>query len=398
MRQRVPVGVFLLILGYASGEFCVWLGWDTGLRWDNFQIFITQFVIPVLVFHNILAFSSHSDQPPGAPQERHPSRNLFLSVLLSFPLTLLLAGLSAILIYIGIGSPQGFPWSAALLTGALLSCTDASPLLAATRRLPARAQALLRSESLGTEASAIALFMFLLEFLAGPASTKQGGTLGSVILYFCYYIGGGLLLGAIAAWLTRPLLALARTTHAQLLLTLPLAYGLNLFANAWLGISGVLAVAAAALVLRSHLDRGARENKPGRSQNCRAWWNASGRTLEYLMFLLAGVTFQLIMFEKRWLAMLIGIGAVLAARALVLALLTPALPQGQRLELLPPLFWGGSCGIVTLALALSLPTGLSYWFTIQSIAYGVVLFGLLAQGTTFPRLCDRSPSATTTES
>ena len=37
---------------------------------------------------------------------------------------------------------------------------------------------------------------------------------------------------------------------------------------------------------------------------------------------------------------------------------------------------------MTLALALSLPTSLDYWWTIQSIAFGVVLFTLLLQATT----------------
>lgn len=50
------------------------------------------------------------------------------------------------------------------------------------------------------------------------------------------------------------------------------------------------------------------------------------------------------------------------------------------------LFWGGTRGAVTLALALSLPLTLEYWYTIQSIAYGVVLFTLFFQATTIAPL------------
>jgi len=46
------------------------------------------------------------------------------------------------------------------------------------------------------------------------------------------------------------------------------------------------------------------------------------------------------------------------------------------------LTWGGVRGTITLALALSLPLSLDYWYTIQSIAYGVVLFTLFVQTTT----------------
>jgi len=40
---------------------------------------------------------------------------------------------------------------------------------------------------------------------------------------------------------------------------------------------------------------------------------------------------------------------------------------------------GGLRGAVTLALALSLPLELEGWWTVQSIAYGVVLFSLFIQ-------------------
>jgi CPA1 family monovalent cation:H+ antiporter len=41
---------------------------------------------------------------------------------------------------------------------------------------------------------------------------------------------------------------------------------------------------------------------------------------------------------------------------------------------------------VTIALALSIPVELDVWFTIQSIAYAVVLFGLLVQAVSAPYL------------
>ena len=44
--------------------------------------------------------------------------------------------------------------------------------------------------------------------------------------------------------------------------------------------------------------------------------------------------------------------------------------------------WGGLRGVIALALTLALPTELDYWYTIQSMVFGVVLFGLLVQSTT----------------
>ena len=72
-----------------------------------------------------------------------------------------------------------------------------------------------------------------------------------------------------------------------------------------------------------------------------------------------------------------------------LAGLLPAaepVPRAHR----PVVYWGGLRGAVTLALALSLPVELDYWWTIQSIAFGVVLFTLFVQAPTMPWLLRRT--------
>jgi CPA1 family monovalent cation:H+ antiporter len=53
------------------------------------------------------------------------------------------------------------------------------------------------------------------------------------------------------------------------------------------------------------------------------------------------------------------------------------------------LFWGGLRGAISLALALSLPVGLAGRRELQAMAFGVVLFTLLAQGTTIRFLLER---------
>ena len=50
---------------------------------------------------------------------------------------------------------------------------------------------------------------------------------------------------------------------------------------------------------------------------------------------------------------------------------------------------GGLRGAVTLALALSLPLELEGWWTVQSIAYGVVLFSLFIQAPGIEPLLNR---------
>ena len=96
------------------------------------------------------------------------------------------------------------------------------------------------------------------------------------------------------------------------------------------------------------------------------------------------------MFSAHFLAMIVAVVAVLIARAVaVFGLLS--LPLGKRDVRVPVIeqtvvVWGGLRGGVALALVLSLPFELESWFTLQSMAYGVVLFTLLVQAPTLPLL------------
>jgi NhaP-type Na+/H+ or K+/H+ antiporter len=91
-------------------------------------------------------------------------------------------------------------------------------------------------------------------------------------------------------------------------------------------------------------------------------------------------------FQERWLAMLIAIAAVLVARLVSVCaglwLLRPLLKPPIDKTWPPVIVWTGLRGSVALALALSLPVEFEYWWTIQSIAFGVVLFSVFVQAPT----------------
>ena len=123
-------------------------------------------------------------------------------------------------------------------------------------------------------------------------------------------------------------------------------------------------------------------------------WEFNAYIANGLVFLLMGFIFSIAMFQERWLAILIGIGSVLVVRMMGMFLLiplatkfTPEEPIDVRYRTV--LFWGGLRGAVTLALALSIPTELDYWWTIQSIAFGVVIFTLFIQAPTMNILLRR---------
>ena len=79
------------------------------------------------------------------------------------------------------------------------------------------------------------------------------------------------------------------------------------------------------------------------------------------------------------------------SRALVVAGTYFSLFQDKPVDLRcqTVMVWGGLRGAVALALALSLPVTLDYWWTVQSIAFGVVLFTLFVQAPTIRLLIDK---------
>ena len=123
-------------------------------------------------------------------------------------------------------------------------------------------------------------------------------------------------------------------------------------------------------------------------------WKLLTRLSDGCIFLLMGLVVGWYMFEQRWLAMLIAIGAIFIARVVItiggisLINLFQSRPLGMNYQAV--LVWGGLRGSVSLALALSIPVDLPYWFTIQCMAFGVVLFTMLVQAPTLPFLLRRT--------
>ncbi len=367
-RLHLPYSVSMLLIGFIGSEIIVAMGHDTGIRAELFSNIVFYGLLPVLIFES--AF--HIDADALLDELRSV-------LLLSIPVLVLSTFVAAILLYHGIGHPVGFPWMAALLCGALLSATEPSAILPLLRRsgVPKRARILLEGESLFSDGTAIVFFGILLYLATHP---QEHITTADIIARFLIvFFGGmacGLFVGVGFLWLARHF----RDPVIHAAITLISAYSSYLIAEVWLGVSGVMAVLITAIVI-GRLVR-ADQDQAGLAFVDRLWqFNAffAGS----LVYLLMGVTITVAMFEQRWLAMLIGIGAVIVARALGILVVSPLLNLGRPRRLSwrdrGVLAWGGLRGAVTLALALSIPVSLDYWWTIQSIAFGVVVFSLFAQ-------------------
>jgi CPA1 family monovalent cation:H+ antiporter len=385
-RLRIPLSAALVLIGFLVSELLVARGIDTGIRWYNFGHLVMYVLIPVLVFQSALELDVRALWHDAAP-----------ILGLSVPLMLCGAALAGGLVYLGIGHPEGFPLIGALLLGVLLSATDPVAVVATLKAVnaPTRLQALLEGESLFNDATAIVAFALLLGIIVSPEQADFSWS-GALISFLKIFLGGlfvGLLIGLLAYVIMRAFDAVI--VHG--VLSIICAYSAFLIAEDLLHVSGVMAVLSAGLLLGSKGE--ALRNQTDGSVFFQELWELLAYLANAMIFVLAGVTITLGMFADRWLAMLIGIGAVLVARGVVvfggLGLLN-RLPGVEPVPLAQQnvLCWGGVRGAVTLALALSLPLEIEYWYTLQSIAYGVVLFSLFLQAPAVTPLIRRAAANT----
>lgn len=372
---RIPEALVLLVLGATTGALVIsGLGIDTGLRAESFHDIVFFVFLPVLVF----------DAALHLPQRAVLDDALVISYLavLGVAITAVFAGY---LIYVGIDHSSGFPFIAALLVGTLLAATDPVSVVGQLKTLnaPERLRVILEGESLFNDATAIALFSVLLAIALEPqVGFSFSAAATSLIVNFAGGTAVGIVIGLAGCFVLRHI----DDEAVDAVTSLAIAYGSFVVAEAALHVSGILAVTAAGITVA----RLAEAQVKGFS----GVWRLLTRLSDGSIFLLMGLVVGWYMFEQRWVAMLIAIGAVTIARLVItvggISLLNLFQSQPLTMNYQAVLVWGGLRGSVSLALALSIPVELPYWFTIQCMAFGVVLFTMLVQAPTLPLLLRRT--------
>jgi Na+:H+ antiporter len=374
-KIRVPFSIVLVLIGFIGSEITIGLfDIDTGIRWDNFKTIIFYVILPVLIFQSAIEINLRS-----------LLKNLVPILIMALPLMVLSTLVTAAGLYAGIDHATGFPWVAALITGALLSATDPASVISLLKRAnaPERLRILLEGESLFNDATAIVLFSIL---IAIATNNQESTSWGMILIRFFEVFVGGLVAGIVIGFTANLIIKLIDNQQSFVIVSILSAYSAFILAEDVLHFSGVIAVLTCGMTMGS-LSRSKLEEKTFASQ----FWQLLAKIAESMIFLLAGITITLSMFVDQWLAILIGIAAVIFARVAVIFGVFPFLSfipgiEPVHLKQQTILAWGGVRGTVTLALALSLPLALDYWYTIQSIAYGVVIFTLFVQTMTLPML------------
>ena len=355
-----------VITGFAGGYALPWLGIDTGIRANNIYDLIFYVVLPVLIF--------------SASWQMKPSllkRWLRPIFLLATAGVLTSCFIVAIGVYYGIGHPTGFPFIAALLTGAILAATDPSAVITTLQRLkaPEDLATLMEGESLLNDSTAIVLFSVLLTI----ATSSAGAAEQSYFLTFVTVFFGGILVGCIGGLIAAIICLFLQEKSTAIITLVTLAFASFYLAEHLFHVSGIMSIMAAAITSRMLLD----EHKDKLLSDATPTWEWLDMLFTLIIFVLLGLVTSIDMFTNQWLAILIAIGATLVARfAAVFSVSatsrwsTRPIPLGWQLIL----SWGGVRGVIAIVLVLSLPTSLPYWWTIQSMVFGVVFFSLIVQG------------------
>lgn len=379
-RFNLPFAALLVATGFIGSELLLWFDVDTGVRHQSFHDLIFYVFLPLLVFEAAFKIDAVLLR-----------KNLFVILLLSIPILLVSILITASLVFIGIGHPDGFPWIAALLTGAVLAATDASPVTTRFARLgvPKRLRILMDGEDLFNDATAIVAFNIVLYIAMHP---QENISIADAVVSFGIVFFGGIFVGLLVGFGFLLVSRLFEDSIQQALVTLISAYVAFLVANEILRVSGVMAVLITGLIMGRVIHNDFQDERGSFVDN---FWGFNVYVAEALVFLLMGVTVTVAMFEQRWLAMLIGIVALLISRALGVFGTAPVINRMPWVDNVPRgyqqvLVVGSLRGAVVLALCLSLPVSLPYWWTVQSIAFGVVIFSLFVQAPLVRPLLKRS--------
>jgi CPA1 family monovalent cation:H+ antiporter len=288
-------------------------------------------------------------------------------------------GLFALLPLLGMSLPLTY----CLVFGALISPTDPIAVMAILKSAgaPQRIEVLIAGESLFNDGVGVVFFALLLEMaLAG-----QPPTLGAGALLLLREAGGGIGFGLVLGYLTFYLLQSIDSYQEEVLITLAAVLGGYALAT-HLQVSGPLAMVVVGLIIGNH------GRALAMSSNTRAYidmfWELLDAMLNSALFVLIGLEAIVVPFSVS----LVIAGSAAICLTLMARMLLVGLPVSTlRTYLELPrgswqiLTWGGLRGGISVALALSLPSGSAHDM-IVALTYIVVVFSILVQGLSIGRL------------
>lgn len=286
------------------------------------------------------------------------------------------------------------PWAACAALGAIVSPPDAVSARAILERvrLPRRLQILLEGESLLNDASGLVLFRF-----AVAAAATGAFSTASAVGTFVLLAAGGAIIGCVVGYAWVKLVRRLRDDYLMIAATVLMCWIAYLLGEQ-LHVSGVIATVTAGLIAswHQHTVMSAATRMRGTS-----FWTVLVFLMEAMVFILIGLSLRDVVergggFSALLETMALPAMAILAALViarfvwvfasdLIIGIahrtgLARSVPMGTGAATV--LSWAGVRGVVTLALALSLPENFPGRDFILVMSFAVIMGTILVQGTT----------------
>jgi len=275
------------------------------------------------------------------------------------------------------------PFIYCLLFGSLISPTDPIAVLGILKNAnaPKSLETKITGESLFNDGVGVVVFIVLLDVVRGGHEIDAGG----VVLFFLQEAVGGAVFGLATGFLVYWMLKSVDNYPVEILLTMALVTGTYALAET-LHLSAPIAVVVAGLLIGNQGRALAMSEKT--CEHLDSFWELVDEILNAVLFVLIGLEILVLQFNLSYLlAGLAAIPLVLAARWVSVGI--PISLLRLRREFSPNVVkimtWGGLRGGISVALALSLPSGPER-DVILAITYTVVVFSILVQGLTIGRL------------
>jgi len=287
---------------------------------------------------------------------------------------------------LGLHGPQA--WLIGLLIGIVVAPTDPVSVLALFKELGVQRElaVVVEGESVLNDGVGVVAFLILLELLGGHTLTVTEG-----LAKFLWEIGGGATIGLTIGYLIYRLLRRIDDHLIESVLSLLVAYGSYLAADA-VHASGVLSVVVAGLVIGNY------GTTFGMSPTTRltltSFWEVLAFLANSVLFLVLGLLLDTsrILTHLGWILLIFVVGLLGRAVSIVICGWLTSRGRPVPRTWLMVMGWSGVRGSIPIAMVLGLSSVRLAGITptqiqeIVIITFGVVLLSLLAQGMTIKPL------------
>jgi monovalent cation:H+ antiporter, CPA1 family len=377
----LPTTIGLMVLALLMSLGAIGLNYIGLINLTATSIFVSQINFSSVLLHGMLSFLLFAGALHVDLKNLRKYRTI-VALLATFGVVIATFVTGSLVWWAGQQLGFSFPYIYALIFGALIAPTDPVAVLGILKetKMSRSFRTKIGSESLLNDGVGVVLFLILLQMI-GPGPSIDA--MPQAILVLLVWQGiGAIILGLTLGWITYKLLLGIDNYKVEVLLTLALVTGGYSLAEA-VSISAPITIVVAGLVIGNHGRAFGMSNKT--RVHLDLFWELLDEIFNAVLFILIGLEIMVIAITSLHLAMgLAAIVAVLVGRYISVFIPVYVMHFRYRFEraTVPLLTWGGLRGGISIALALSLPSGAEKDL-ILSMTYIVVVFSILFQGTTF---------------